>query len=343
MNLGFAEIDAARAAYGRPVEPEPELVARLMRQMVDSHAKSPLLQEFMRQNLALGMATGSPVGRTTKTAFQVLGEIWMHALTLCIEEQAWRGDEGLLKPAERLRIAMQLHMATPYLWLEAVHSAAVAAEVPRHVISRSVLPGPFLWFTYERGAEAVYDRTNGDRDYPEGDFTIDGTLLCDGIEGINSAQIGSLWHDVERDPVGSAQPWITGAGIPYGKTYPDDFEGVEREGVRQLLALFAFLNSPYLPKSTLRLSRPERRRVMRHRPDDPIPDVTFVDLRRVQAPNIKSTEHGSVDWKHRWLVGGHLRAQWYPSEQAHHVIYIAPYLKGPPDAPMKETAYRVRR
>lgn len=47
--------------------------------------------------------------------------------------------------------------------------------------------------------------------------------------------------------------------------------------------------------------------------------------------------------KHRWMVSGHLRAQWYPSEQAHHVIWIAPHLKGPDDAPLLTHAYKVAR
>jgi hypothetical protein len=42
-------------------------------------------------------------------------------------------------------------------------------------------------------------------------------------------------------------------------------------------------------------------------------------------------------------VNGHVRAQWYPSEQAHRLIWIAPYLKGPEDAPMLTHAYKVAR
>ncbi len=42
------------------------------------------------------------------------------------------------------------------------------------------------------------------------------------------------------------------------------------------------------------------------------------------------------------MVGARtLQAQWYPSDGAHHVIWVAPYVKGPADAPIKTPVYKV--
>lgn len=38
--------------------------------------------------------------------------------------------------------------------------------------------------------------------------------------------------------------------------------------------------------------------------------------------------------QHRFVVRGHWRRQWYPSEQRHKNIYIQPFLKGPDNAPI---------
>jgi hypothetical protein len=106
----------------------------------------------------------------------------------------------------------------------------------------------------------------------------------------------------------------------------------------------AFLNSPYIPKTVRRLLRAERREIARYKAADLGEEITFVTLRRPEPRRHgKEEELAGVDWKHRWIVSGHYRAQWYPSEAAHHVIWIAPYMKGPEDAPLIEHAYRVAR
>jgi hypothetical protein len=53
---------------------------------------------------------------------------------------------------------------------------------------------------------------------------------------------------------------------------------------------------------------------------------------------------GSREWKHRWMVRGHWRRQWYRSIQAHRPVWINPFIKGPEDAPLLggEKVYSVR-
>ncbi|HEY7421497.1 MAG TPA: hypothetical protein VH541_05760 [Gaiellaceae bacterium] len=72
--------------------------------------------------------------------------------------------------------------------------------------------------------------------------------------------------------------------------------------------------------------------------------VTVVTLRRERTP-----EHGEPveehHYSHRFIVGGHWRNQWYPSAGVHRQIWIAPYEKGPQDAPLiiKPRVYRWTR
>jgi hypothetical protein len=126
--------------------------------------------------------------------------------------------------------------------------------------------------------------------------------------------------------------------------WPDDFEGAKGK-VRQVLQLLAFLSSPYIPRTSERMDRATRRGLARKSPIvDADEAVTFVMLRRRVGDRHEYGETESeVQWKHRWIVSGHLRAQWYPSERAHHLIWIAPYAKGPEDAPFLDHVYKVAR
>lgn len=87
-----------------------------------------------------------------------------------------------------------------------------------------------------------------------------------------------------------------------------------------------------------RVARPERRRHERAGLGDP-GAVRVLRLRRSvrergeQQPQDGDTNPGR-QYKHRWVVRGHWRRQWYPSIQAHRPKWIAPYLAGPDDAPL---------
>lgn len=187
-----------------------------------------------------------------------------------------------------------------------------------------------MWWTFETAYD-YFDPT-GKRD----SLSIDGFLLTDDIDGFAVQMFGA-----DKD----GRPGIWAFGYEYGMRFPDDLpEDMLQAPSQQLLSLLAFLNSPYIPKRHERPTRAERREQQREsEPTDE--QVTFIDLRT--TPTTTTTESDGttteVGWKHRWIVRGHNRAQWYPSEQAHHLIYIAPYMKGPEDAPLLEHVYRVKR
>jgi hypothetical protein len=79
--------------------------------------------------------------------------------------------------------------------------------------------------------------------------------------------------------------------------------------------------------------RPERRRT--ERAGLPPRDVRIVRLRR-SLTNDRDAEQGGTgrEWRHRWVVRGHWRNHWYPTLNDHRPKWIAPYLKGPSDAPL---------
>lgn len=60
-------------------------------------------------------------------------------------------------------------------------------------------------------------------------------------------------------------------------------------------------------------------------------------VRVIALPGVRAASgegSGGRDWRHRWVVRGHWRQQWYPSIQDHRPVWIAPHLKGPEDAPL---------
>ena len=83
-----------------------------------------------------------------------------------------------------------------------------------------------------------------------------------------------------------------------------------------------------------RTPRPERRRT--ERAQLPARDVRVIRLRRGLATerDADPAADGDREWRHRWVVRGHWRNQWYPSLADHRPKWIAPYLKGPADAPL---------
>lgn len=83
-------------------------------------------------------------------------------------------------------------------------------------------------------------------------------------------------------------------------------------------------------------NRPLRRRRDRLAPN--MGDIIVAHLRRRVPRNGEHEEwdeaHEGPEWSHRWLVRGHWRNQWYPSENRHKPVYIMPFVKGPEDKPL---------
>jgi hypothetical protein len=62
----------------------------------------------------------------------------------------------------------------------------------------------------------------------------------------------------------------------------------------------------------------------------PVKKVTVVTLRRARPDLDHASTH--VEWTHRWVTSGHWRNQ--PYKVGYRLIWINPYVKGPPDKPL---------
>ena len=63
--------------------------------------------------------------------------------------------------------------------------------------------------------------------------------------------------------------------------------------------------------------------------------------RREQHPTLRDGSSNPVDWSCQWLVQGHWRNQYHPSDQSHKPMFIQSYVKGPEDKPFKTPRERI--
>jgi len=131
---------------------------------------------------------------------------------------------------------------------------------------------------------------------------------------------GSEWElgehvDEEWDPV---------PGNPIGSLIEDR---------KLLLTLLSLIESPGVADVVeMPLDRPTRRRM--ERADASTDAVRVVYLRGSRATT--HAEHAEESrYQHQWIVSGHWRQQPYgPSRSLRRQVWIAPYIKGPTDAPL---------
>ena len=129
-----------------------------------------------------------------------------------------------------------------------------------------------------------------------------------------------------------------------GMDYPEDIQEHSIENYQHFAKMIGFINSNYIDVRTQRLPRAARRRLK----DSPVRDMTdsvqFVTLRRnKETPTRYEGETEGITYNWQWIVSGHYRNQWYPSDETHKIIWIPPYVKGPEDKPLKQRLYKVAR
>jgi hypothetical protein len=221
-------------------------------------------------------------------------------------------------------VAGLLGEAATYLWQPEIEKLADAAPLPTHVLSRSIMSSPTMFWS-------ISEPTTATSWTGLIHATTDIIVVGEGATDEGDACLGLR-------------------AIPYGKTWPHDFRDAEDfHEIGLILKRCAFLNSPYVDAEKHGMPRHQRRQLQREgeRPERVAETISVVKLRRAAKPQAKPTttpgEHPGIEYKHQWWVSHHYRAQWYPSEQAHRVIWIAPYLKGPEGAPILEKTYAVVR
>lgn len=71
--------------------------------------------------------------------------------------------------------------------------------------------------------------------------------------------------------------------------------------------------------------------------------ITLRSAEYAEGGEVESSSVAQRSYACQWIVRGHPRAQWYPSEQVNKLIWIDPYKKGPEGAPFVEAVRHVRR
>lgn len=213
-----------------------------------------------------------------------------------------------------------------YLWRIEMENLADEAPLPRHAVSQDALPHPFMFWSR--------DVARGNYEFGESNWTFIGHGP-EGFRIISDLIYGPNDHRISINEV------------RYGLVYPDDFPEEVQRGIGCILKRLSFLNSKYVSPETERLPRQWRKEATRHpsRYPNADPQIRIVKLRRETQQKVDAAyqqKDGRVHSGH-WWVSGHHRAQWYPSKQAHEVIWIEPYLKGSPDEPEVKHLYSVVR
>lgn len=284
-------------------------------------AESPPYRDYMRRASSAYVPLTRPEDVIGEQA-AVAGDLLAQSLGES-EALAFAAEQG--HKAERQTLASigeRVYRAMPYLWLSDVRRSALAQSVPRHTFVPEVVESS-MWWTYDVDL-AVRPDVDGI-----------GTLVVRHSEAV---EVIDLARRNRRTVIYAV------SHLRRGFVYPDDCgsEAGERH-VGGFLALLSFLNSPYIPKKRAPIESRLRRsfgRAKEHQDNDKL--VHFIDLRAAESESTDEATAGA-EYRHRWIVRGHHRAQWYPSLQGHKLIWIAPYVKGPEGAPMLIPAYRVAR
>jgi hypothetical protein len=102
-----------------------------------------------------------------------------------------------------------------------------------------------------------------------------------------------------------------------------------------------FLMQPFVDKTTLdRVANFSGAHIQLKRNDAKKIQIVYL-RRREQHPTLQDGSSNPVDWSCQWLVQGHWRNQYHPSDQSHKPAFIQSYVKGPEDKPFKPPSPRI--
>lgn len=258
----------------------------------------------------------------------------------------WHPDMRFAVGRERARIslaALLIESATTYLWtMRAWDLMRSAPPLPPHVVSDDILPFPVMYWSLETALSVSTPDGPSGLDW----FTLREQPGRSGVEVIYNTQPDEPAQDPRDVSDNPTQPNVLRGGIlKYKSKWPDDFSEAEQVFAEPVLKMLAFLHSPYIAVGAESLDRHDRRRLARSGLSLQEQEWTanVVKLRNEQWQVGYGASGTGPDRAHRWWVAGHFRAQWFPSKQSHHVIFIAPHLKGPEGRPVLEKVYHVVR
>lgn len=242
--------------------------------------------------------------------------------------------------------ARVVESAEPFWWdppiVDLVRSAA--AGLPDWTLRPEMLPVPSAFFWLSR--PLVLPRGSLYGDGPAGPLCAIGykAEMDAGRGGIDGARV--IFFVQAPGPLhGVSHVALYIHRLPFGRTVQGIEASIEPSAPRGNLdeqanrliwsffgACLLFLEQRIVASSIERLDRAARHRLEKA-------DVEYPLLRviRLRTPEKRAgtDDHAAVDWQYRWLVRGHWRQQFHPSDQSHRPVWITPYVKGPDDKPLK--------
>lgn len=99
-----------------------------------------------------------------------------------------------------------------------------------------------------------------------------------------------------------------------------------------IYCFFAFLSQRIITSTPMRADRATRRRIAQWQGPDPL--INVVELRRREHHPRDTDEHQDVEWSCQWIVRGHWHR--YRTKDGLQPRWVAPYVKGPEDRPLKK-------
>jgi len=211
--------------------------------------------------------------------------------------------------SERNAVAQAIRTSHPVVWIGETIAVAKAMKLPPSSFSAFDVGNTLLWL------------------FPDSGLRRDGF-----VDGFYAALLRPTESGLRVDLLNRG---VTSVHFSEGEELRDE------DDVHGIVRLLAFFRSPYIPRRSGHVRGADRRTIERSGPTPP--RVAFIELRRSAPHQASEKRIGPVEWSYRWLVSGHLRRQWYPSEEKHRVIYVPPHVKGPGDKPLKQSASRVSR
>lgn len=277
--------------------------------------------------------------------------------------KTYGGDAvGLAAGGTGARLCGALKSATPYCWspecVEAVASAGQklpgSARPTPTALGPLAGPGSAGWWWFERPIPvAASDDSPGvsallwRRGEHEGQVMTEFAIFAERPMTLNGRtqlvpvpEVSWIWRDAtDLDALAAAGDSVEAAYADRGERFrvPMQFYA------RLWLAAGLWLQQRVLTKQRTWVPRQPGRALQREHKLETFPTVEIVYLRRPAPRGSPEGEHHAVDWSCRWVVGGtegFWRDQWHPSTQEHVPTWIAPYIKGPADKPLK-TATRI--
>jgi hypothetical protein len=302
---------------------QPEKLAFIRDKLIESIVANPVYKQYFAhinygEKLAINDKPWHAIGERLSAALICL------AASKSTEIEILGLSPGAPRELLMLSGAMWILRSTPYLWCSDMERLADASPLPPHIVSPTIIPNPLMFWSRDVAYRSELGSNNWIALMHQGD-------KCCVIADLDNEKEHTLKVAV--------------SSFPYGKRWPEDFK-TEGEDFARLLKRCAFLNSVYIGKSKHQLPRHQRHQLARmgQSREEIEETIHVVTLRRevkIPHPVVPGQERQEIEWKHQWWVSAHYRAQWYPSEKAHHVKWIAPYLKGPSDKPILEKVYAV--